>query len=213
MTTPSLSSPSLSELRAAWTARSGVATAVGNRAAINLLADGKPATATALAEARGTSVDQARASIEEARRHGVEVDDGAIVGMALTLRPTKHRFRVRGNDLYTWCGWDALFLSIMLSECAEVASSCPVTGTEIHLVVEADGTISAVSPDTVVVAIVGQQVTACCSVAGPDSEICTQMPFFATREAGERWQADHPGVAIVDLDDAREIARAYVQTR
>jgi hypothetical protein len=36
------------------------------------------------------------------------------------------------------------------------------------------------------------------------------MPFFASREAGERWLADHPGVAIVDLDDARSIARAYV---
>jgi hypothetical protein len=47
-------------------------------------------------------------------------------------------------------------------------------------------------------------------VAGPDSAICTQMPFFSSREAGERWQRDHPGVAIAALDQAREIARAYV---
>jgi hypothetical protein len=36
------------------------------------------------------------------------------------------------------------------------------------------------------------------------------MPFFASRDAGHRWLVDHPGVAIVDLDTAREIARAYV---
>jgi hypothetical protein len=47
-------------------------------------------------------------------------------------------------------------------------------------------------------------------VAGPDSAICTQMPLFASREVGERWQGDHPDVAIVDLDQAHEIARAYV---
>jgi len=63
-----------------------------------------------------------------------------------------------------------------------------------------------------VVGIVGQQVTSCCTTTGPQSEVCTQMPFFASRDAGERWQADHPGVAIVDLDDARSIAHAYVDS-
>lgn len=64
-------------------------------------------------------------------------------------------------------------------------------------------------PDTAVVGIVGDEIIS--AVSGPDAEDCTQMPFFASREAGERWLADHPGVAIVDLDDARAIARAYVQ--
>jgi hypothetical protein len=39
------------------------------------------------------------------------------------------------------------------------------------------------------------------------------MPLFASRQAGERWQAGKPGVGIVDLLDAREIARAYVAAR
>jgi hypothetical protein len=38
------------------------------------------------------------------------------------------------------------------------------------------------------------------------------MPFLSSREAGERWLLDHPGVAVIDLDDAREIARAYVDS-
>jgi alkylmercury lyase len=180
-------------------------------ATINLLADGQPATPAGLAAATGRSVEQVRAYIDNAREAGAEVEGGAIVGNALTLRPTAHRFRVRGNDLFTWCGFDALFLPIMLGERADVASTCPVTGEPIRLRVEPDGTVSAAVPDSVVVGIVGEAVTSCCRVAGPGSAICSQMPLFVSREAGQRWQVDHPGVGIVDLDDAREIARAYAE--
>jgi alkylmercury lyase len=184
-----------------------------NRAAIGLLADARPVTAEALAAATGEPVAHIKAYIEAAAGHGYEVEDGALVGAALTLRPTRHRFLVRGHDLYTWCGFDALFLPIMLGERAEVASTCPITGTDITLTVEADGTPSAASPESTVVSIVSHDVTSCCTTTGPQSDICTQMPLFASRQAGERWQAGHPGVGIVDLHDAREIARAYVAAR
>lgn len=203
--------PTLAELKATWSRRDDSTTSA-SQAGINMLADGEPVTAATLAEAIGVSIDQAESYIDDAKRVSVEVEDGAgaVVGAALTLRPTRHRFRVRGNDLYTWCGFDALFLPIILGERAEVASTCPVTGAEIRLTVEADGTVSAANPSPIVVGIVGEEITSCCTVSGPDSEICTQMPFFASGDAGERWVADHPGVAIVSLADAREVARAYV---
>lgn len=204
-----MSAPSVTDLKETWRRR-GYSTTPARRAGIDLLADGKPVTAAMLARAIGVSIGEATAYIEDAARAGVEVEDGAVVGAALTLRRTRHHFRVRGNDLYTWCGFDALFLPIILSEPAEVASTCPVTGTEIRLAVEPDGTVSSARPPTAVVGIVGAEITSCCSVAGPASQICTQMPFFASREAGERWLAHHPGVAVVDLAQAREIARAYV---
>lgn len=205
----------MQDLHATWSRRRDETNRGGglSMAAIRLLADGKPATPAALAEATGRGVDEVRTYIGNARRAGAEIEEGAVVGVALTLRPTEHRFRVRGNDLYTWCGFDALFLPIMLGEPAEVTSTCPVTGVEIRLRVEPDGTVSAAAPETVVVAIVGEEVTSCCSVAGPGSQICAQMPLFASRAAGERWLADHPGVAVVDLGDAREIARTYAQER
>jgi alkylmercury lyase len=204
-----MTTPSLDELRTTWTIRPGFST---RREVIDLLADGKPATPEALTAATGLSIEQVTAHIDDARRRGVEVEDGAIVGAALTLRPTEHRFRLRGHDLYTWCGFDALFLPVLLGEPAEVASTCPVTGTGIRLVVEANGTVSHSSPKTVVVGIVGQDVTSCCPVSGPGSPVCTQMPFLASRDAGQRWLTGHPGVAVVDLDNAREIARAYVDS-
>lgn len=204
-----MNTPTFADLQATWSRRDYSANSA-SRAVVRLLADGRPVTLAALAAASGMGIEGAEAYIDNVRREDAEVEDGAIVGLALTLRPTTHRFRVRGNDLYTWCGFDALFLPIILGERAEVSSVCPVTGAQIRLTVEPNGTVSAASPSTVVVGIVGEQVTSCCPVAGPDSEICTQMPFFASREAGERWQVDHPGVAIVDLDQAHGIARAYV---
>jgi alkylmercury lyase len=208
-----MSGPTTQQLHATWTRRA-IDTFRGGElsmATTDRLANGRPATAAGLAAATGRSLEQVRAYIVNAGRAGAEVADGTIVGNALTLYPTEHRFRVRGHDLFTWCGFDALFLPIMLGERAEVASTCPVTGEPIRLRVEPDGTVCAAIPDTVVVGIVGEEVTSCCRVAGPGSPICTQMPLFASRAAGERWQADHPGVGIVDLDDAREIARAYAQ--
>jgi hypothetical protein len=95
-----MTTPTIADLKATWTRRSLFADVV-TRAAIDLLADGRPATPAALAAATGTSLDQVTATIAHGRAMGIEVEDGAILGAALTLRPTNHRFRVRGNDLYT----------------------------------------------------------------------------------------------------------------
>jgi alkylmercury lyase len=205
----SASTPTVDELRDFWGRQDLIAEAA-LRNGINLLANGQPVSPEALAAVMGIPLKDACSYIDLARSTGLEVENGAVVGAVLTLRPTPYRFHVRGNDLYTWCGFDALFLPIMLGEPAQVASTCPVTGTPIRLTVQADGTVSDVTPGTVVVGIVGEQITASCSVVGPDSAICSQMPFFVSREAGERWRADHPGVAIVDLNDARSIGCAYV---
>jgi alkylmercury lyase len=205
-----MTTPTIADLTTTWTQRNA-ATRELSQAGIRLLADGKPVTAAMLADAAGIRIAEAQAYIESGERMGLEVEDGAVVGAALTLRPTQHRFAVRGNDLYTWCGFDALFLPIIIGEQAKVASTCPVTGTEIRLTVDPDGTVSDATPGTTVVAIVGSDVTSSCETTGPESQICTQMPFFSSREAGEKWLAEHPGIAIVDLGQAREIARASTE--
>jgi alkylmercury lyase len=204
-----VATPSLADLRAAWTAGPGSGP---RRMLIHLLADGRPVTAESLAAATGLSIEIARADIADARRRGLEVDQhGAVIGAALSLRPTSYRFRIRDHDLYAWCGFDALFLPIVLGERAEVASTCPVTGQAIHLAIEADGTVSLAEPAGVVVGIVGPQLMRSLPDRGAASAVCAQMPLFASRAAGLRWQVDNSGVAIVDLDDARDIARLYVQ--
>lgn len=206
-----MSTPSTQELHATWARRRAQTDPQVSRVVVDLLANGQPVGPASLAAATGWSPEQVTTYLENARRVGVEVDGDEIVGMALTLRPTQHRFRVRGHDLYTWCGFDALFLPIVLGDRAVVGSTCPVTGTEIQLTVEPDGTASNAAPATVAVGIVGEQVVSCCSVTGPGSPVCRQMPLFASEAVGERWLVDHPGVAVVRLADGLEIARTYVR--
>jgi alkylmercury lyase len=60
----------------------------------------------------------------------LEVDQsGNVVGWGLTFIPTPHRFRMNGQQFYTWCALDALTYPALLRLPAGVESSCPVRGT------------------------------------------------------------------------------------
>jgi hypothetical protein len=110
---------------------------------LRLLSEGRPVTASALAQAAE------RTEAEVVRRLGgwpnVERDEtGRIVAFSgLTLRPTAHAFTVGDRRLHTWCAWDTLFLPALLHETAHVRSTCPVTGSVVELVVAPDGVTSA----------------------------------------------------------------------
>lgn len=131
-----MTGPTLDELLRTWTRRAAGERALSSpaleQAILQSLADGRAATPAEIARATGASPDHVRDQIDAAASLGCEVQDDAIVGAALTLLPTGHRFRVRGNDLFTWCGFDAMFLPIMLQERAWVTTTCPVTGLGIH---------------------------------------------------------------------------------
>ena len=150
-----MTTPSIEELRAAWTARAATSrvgeTDVRHRTALRLLADGRPVAATDIAQVSGEPVAEVEAWLARMASAGYELDERQrLVGAALTLRPTAHRIRVRGNDLYAWCGFDTLFLPILLDEPAEVSSSCPVTRQPIEIRIAADSTPTDVRPTTVV---------------------------------------------------------------
>lgn len=208
-----MTTPSLEELRSCWAARGREALVpLATRAArivLGLLADGRPVSAEQIATGTDRSVEEVRGWLEQARDHGYEVDDrGRLVGAALTLQPTAYEFRVRGNDLHAWCGFDTLFLPMVLGESARVRSTCAITDRPVRFDIDADGTITDAVPDTIQVAIVGPAVTNC-GTTGPASPVCRQMPFLANPRAGLAWQTAHPGVAVVSLADAIEVARTH----
>lgn len=209
--------PTTDDLLATWTGRA-IDRMVGERgpftaAVLDRLADGLPADADHLAAATGLDHHEVQQRIAAAEATGYETRDGAIIGAALTLNPTAHQFTVRGHQLHTWCGFDALFLPILLDEPATARSTCPVTGDPIHLAIGPDGTAAHVEPATTHVAIVGPEIAACCDTTGPGSDVCTQMPFLSSAQAGQTWLKGRSGVAVVDLDTALEVARAYAGTR
>jgi alkylmercury lyase len=208
-------SPTVTELMAVWGspgANPASSDTVGwFSAVLDRLADGMPATPGYLAERTGLDAAGVSRRFAAAAAAGYEVTDQGIVGAALTLNPTRHEFTVRGRTLHTWCGFDALFLPLLLGEPARVRSACPVTAWAITLGVAVDGRVHDVDPVTTVVAVVGRAMLNTCRTTGPDSAACTQMPLLASSAAGRTWLAGRAGVAVVDLETAARIARAYVE--
>ena len=180
---------------------------------LSLLAEGYPVSAAQLVRRSGLPLEQIEAAFNRFKIAGGEFDDeGNLVGAALTLNPTPHRFRLNGKQLFTWCSLDALFLPGLLEQTAEVRSICPVTGETIELTIAPEGIIAA-TPEQVVLSITipGISCEAGDSCApnktGPQSDACSQMYFFSSLEAAEVWLKDHPGVVILTVDQAYRLAR------
>ena len=72
------------------------------------------------------------------------------------------------------------------------------------------GVVPAIPGDIASLSVVVPGVTPECgpqSKTGPDSDVCQQMYFFATKAAAVKWSQDHPGVAILSVAEADEVAR------
>lgn len=181
--------------------------------ALKLLAQGKPVSSAQMADASGLPLAEVQDTFAKIMEQGGEVDEaGNLVGLALTLNPTPHRFSLNGRTLYTWCALDAVFLPGLLDETAEVESTCPTTGQPIRLTISPYG-IEALSPETAVLSIAVPGLS--CrreehapgkAKTGPTSESCNQMHFFANEEAAERWGQTHPGTVVFSPDEAFRLA-------
>ena len=111
----------------------------------------------------GIETSQAHDIFAGLARTGVQSDEqGNIVGVALTSRPTPHRVQLvgetggeiggarSGKELYAWCSLDTLFIPGLLGEDAEISSTCPVSGDPIRLRVTPAGVQNFSPPDAVV---------------------------------------------------------------
>ena len=124
------------------------------RYALRLLTGGRPVSAQALTAASERTHDEIAEFMSQAREGGAEFDgDGNLVGLALSLNPTPHKFRISERELFAWCSLDTMFLPGLIGETAEIESICPVTGTGIQLTVSPDGP-SEVSPVETTLSIV-----------------------------------------------------------
>ena len=181
---------------------------------LKLLAEGRPVSVEQLAERSDLSADQIESIVKKYKECGGEFDDqGNLVGAALTLNPTAHRFLTNSKELYAWCALDALFLPNLLGRTAEVASTCPVTGQIIQLSINPEGVVNH-SPAGLVLSITIPGVsceTGCCchgNKTGPRSDACSQMHFFSSRAAADEWLRDRPGVAVLKIAEAWQLAKA-----
>lgn len=183
-------------------------------AILQSLAEGRPISQTQAVAASGLSAEKVAALFAEmAESGGADFDaDGRIVGLALTLTPTPHRFRVDGRQLYAWCAIDTLFLPGQIGRSAQVESVCPISGALIRLTITPHG-VTAVEPDSMVISVdIPGHAIACetgdHSRDGAAGASCSSMHYLRTRAEGEQWRTTHPNVAILSLADAWRVAES-----
>lgn len=173
---------------------------------LRLLAEGEPVTVAELAAANGQSEDTVRQGL--AAVPDTEYDEeGNIIGLALTMRPTPHRFTVAGEQLYTWCALDTLIFPTLIGKAATVESTSPTSGTTIRVTVAADGTVASVHPATAVVSLVEPGAP-----GSVRSSFCNQVHYFASREDAQPWIDAYPGGEVVDVATAHRTGATMTST-
>jgi len=206
---------SLEEIKQAWLQRHSGKSREEYKLAdtlLQLLSEGEPVSAERYAQAVGLPVEEIQEIFEESQVKGAEFDDnGNLIGNALTLKPTRHHFKVDGKQLYAWCSLDTLFLPSLLDKTAQVESTDPITDESISLTISPEG-VSNVMPETAVSSIVVPGMTANCescipNQTGPESAVCSQMFYFASKESANQWVIDHSDVAILTVQEAFELAK------
>ncbi len=174
---------------------------------VRLLAAGQPVSRDRLAAALGSSRAAVDATLRQVTNLATD-ERGDIVAAGLSLVPTPHQFQVNGHELYTWCALDTLLYPIVLGQSARVASRCPVSGTAVRLTATPTGVVD-LDPAAAVVSLV-LPAAACGDVRGA---FCQHVHFFAGPDAGAVWQAAHPEVTLLSVEDAYIVARLLAQTR
>jgi len=179
----------------------------GERLAIalhRLLAEGSPVGTVELAAATGLAEPDVAGLLGE--WPGVFSDDQGRVagfwGQAISELSPTHRLEAGGQVLYGWCAFDTLFLPGRLGQVTQVTSTCPVTGEEIRLTVGPDKILDVSHPGAVISFLLPD---------GPFSadvvqSFCHFVLFFASREAGKQWTAQHPGTFLLTLGEAFDLA-------
>ena len=172
-----------------------------------LLAEGQPVARGILAERLEVSLEAIDAILD--RWPGIFADSlGRIVGYWGLALPaayaSRHQLTIGGRKLSAWCAWDTLFLPQLLAQAAEIESSSPDQGSTVRLTV---------SPERVERV---QPAGALMSFLLPDaaevkkdvlSTFCHFIHFFASRQAGESWAAQHSGTFLLSIEEASILAR------
>ena len=156
-----------------------------------LLLDGKPISPERIA----TYLELTQEEVASLLR-GAELDEqGNLVGVGLSVVPTRHSYRILGRQLYTWCAVDAITYPILHRTSAEIESADPISGEKIRLTSTPEGVLD-VDPVTAVVSL----VTGMERRENVRAWLCHYAHFFSSLETASQYVAKHPRLVIVPVD-------------
>ncbi len=174
------------------------------------LAEGVPVALPALATELALPRDDVARRL--AAWPGVYYDaERRVIGYwGLTIKPTTHRLRVDGRDLYAWCAWDTLFLPALLGRTVEVSSVCRGSGDSVRLSV-APGGVDSAEPEGITVSFLVPDAAAV--RADVMAGFCQYVHFFSSPDAARPWFAGHPAAFLLSLGEAYEVGRRRTEAR
>ena len=175
--------------------------------AIQLLSKGEPVSPDQLAKAWGLPIEHVQSIFEQASALGtLQLDEsGNMVGTAISLVPSNHKFKIDGKKLYAWCAYDAIYAPGVIGKNAIIDSVDPISNGTIRIKVSPEG-VTESEPKEIFATVVGMDADA---RGGAESPRCNQMYFFASEENASKWAADHPGVAIMTVDQLFNVAKEF----
>ena len=166
------------------------------------LARGEPVSEALLAPAAQLSASRVAELLSA--WPGVFRDQGGNVvgfwGLAVVDMPP-HRYHLGDTRLSTWCAFNPLFITRVLRTAARVESVDALTGQPVSLTLTADGVDEA--PGGMVLSFLQPDGKFDADVV---TNFCHFVHFFAARQNGERWAAQHPGVFLIELAEADAVA-------
>jgi alkylmercury lyase len=169
---------------------------------------GKPIEKAALA----ASLRVSQEDVEQRLLHlpDTEFDrQGNILGWGVTLVPTRHRFQIHGQSLYTWCAFDTVLFPPSLQAEAQVQSTCPVTGHPITFIATPSGAIKDLTPASSVMSLIIPAERSECVRA----TFCEQSLFFASEQAALTWLTAHPEAIVLSIEEAAYVGKLVAASR
>lgn len=141
-------------------------------------------------------------------------ENGDIVGLAgLSLNEWSHRFKVKDQELSTWCALDTLYLTPLLKQATEVESLDPVTQERIKISLSPEGVLEYL-PKSAVLSIVIPKV----DLKGLQSAeqiwtaFCNYSLFFTTVETARQWfRGKKVEPVLLSIEEGFELGRKWFE--
>lgn len=128
--------------------------------------------------------------------------------MPISFRPTPYRISVGESVFYGRSALACLSLPALLSEPMKLESICPASGSAIHIAVSQQG-VTACDPPGCVLSVPVPGVAPGCALDGEDEPAggAHQLDrFFSSAGAASLWLVAYPGVVVLDIDQAWQLA-------
>lgn len=162
-----------------------------------LLAKGQPVLVSRLAELANKEVASIRKALEAAH---TEVNNlGEIKELfGVTVKPTRHRIRVKEKELFGCCALVAQMVPHFLGTVVEIQSLDPVTQKTVSIRVSPDG-IEAFFPDNAVATLVTVDTVECdMNIA---SIFCNHVNHFVSVDSANRFVGENSRRFVVGLEE------------